>query len=132
MSKAATMEIPINSNGDTGPLPEDDSLEQVGESYCISWQYTGCDHPMWLLFNYLKLLHKQINVHTVSAYWLCIQGQQVLICYSKSSYCAANRTVYSVVQLFIFLFIYLPIYEQSKNCLYIGFLSNIYWALFSC
>ncbi|XP_035241318.1 arfaptin-2-like isoform X6 [Anguilla anguilla] len=30
MSKAATMEIPINSNGDTGPLPEDDSLEQGG------------------------------------------------------------------------------------------------------
>uniref|UniRef100_A0A667XIQ5 ADP-ribosylation factor interacting protein 2a n=1 Tax=Myripristis murdjan TaxID=586833 RepID=A0A667XIQ5_9TELE len=29
MSKAATMEIPINSNGDTGSLPEDDSLEQV-------------------------------------------------------------------------------------------------------
>lgn len=28
MSKAATMEIPINSNGDTG-TPEDDSLEQV-------------------------------------------------------------------------------------------------------
>ncbi|KAG9351771.1 hypothetical protein JZ751_023022 [Albula glossodonta] len=28
MSKAATMEIPINSNGDTGTLPEDDSLEQ--------------------------------------------------------------------------------------------------------
>lgn len=32
MSKAATMEIPINSNGDTGTLPEDDSLEQVGPS----------------------------------------------------------------------------------------------------
>ena len=29
MSKAATMEIPINSNGDTGTLAEDDSLEQV-------------------------------------------------------------------------------------------------------
>lgn len=29
MSKAATMEIPINSNGDTGTLQEDDSLEQV-------------------------------------------------------------------------------------------------------
>ncbi|XP_033995890.1 arfaptin-2b isoform X3 [Trematomus bernacchii] len=29
MSKAATMEIPINSNGDTGTLPEDDSLEQA-------------------------------------------------------------------------------------------------------
>ncbi len=32
MSKAATMEIPINSNGDTGTLPEDDSLEQVSEA----------------------------------------------------------------------------------------------------
>ncbi|XP_074023552.1 arfaptin-2 isoform X2 [Numenius arquata] len=29
MSKAATMEIPISSNGDTGSLPEDDGLEQV-------------------------------------------------------------------------------------------------------
>ncbi|XP_053703091.1 arfaptin-2b isoform X3 [Synchiropus splendidus] len=29
MSKAATMEIPINSNGDTGTLAEDDSLEQA-------------------------------------------------------------------------------------------------------
>ncbi|XP_060942049.1 arfaptin-2b isoform X4 [Limanda limanda] len=29
MSKAATMEIPINSNGDTGTLTEDDSLEQA-------------------------------------------------------------------------------------------------------
>ncbi|XP_035241313.1 arfaptin-2-like isoform X3 [Anguilla anguilla] len=34
MSKAATMEIPINSNGDTGPLPEDDSLEQAAQ---IQW-----------------------------------------------------------------------------------------------
>lgn len=32
MSKAATMEIPINSNGDTGTLTEDDSLEQVRET----------------------------------------------------------------------------------------------------
>lgn len=31
MSKAATMEIPINSNGDTGTLTEDDGLEQVGQ-----------------------------------------------------------------------------------------------------
>lgn len=38
MSKAATMEIPINSNGDTGTLPEDDSLEQVGHICCVSWQ----------------------------------------------------------------------------------------------
>lgn len=35
MSKAATMEIPINSNGDTGTLPEDDSLEQVGHVPCV-------------------------------------------------------------------------------------------------
>ncbi|XP_041128338.1 arfaptin-2-like isoform X5 [Polyodon spathula] len=34
MSKAATMEIPINSNGDTGTLPEDDSLEQATQ---IQW-----------------------------------------------------------------------------------------------
>lgn len=33
MSKAATMEIPINSNGDTGTLPEDDSLEQVSHIF---------------------------------------------------------------------------------------------------
>ncbi|XP_023661109.1 arfaptin-2b isoform X2 [Paramormyrops kingsleyae] len=31
MSKAATMEIPINSNGDTRALPEDDSLEQAAQ-----------------------------------------------------------------------------------------------------
>ncbi|KAM9332854.1 arfaptin-2b isoform 2-T2 [Pholidichthys leucotaenia] len=31
MSKAATMEIPINSNGDTGTLPEDDGLEQAAK-----------------------------------------------------------------------------------------------------
>ncbi|KAJ8266673.1 hypothetical protein GJAV_G00133310 [Gymnothorax javanicus] len=35
MSKAATMEIPINSNGDTGTLPEDDSLEQAAQ---IQWR----------------------------------------------------------------------------------------------
>lgn len=34
MSKAATMEIPINSNGDTG-TPEDDSLEQVGGLFSL-------------------------------------------------------------------------------------------------
>lgn len=47
MSKAATMEIPINSNGDTGTLPEDDSLEQVSQSVSHllfhSFQ-TCCDH----------------------------------------------------------------------------------------
>ncbi|XP_048840483.1 arfaptin-2b isoform X4 [Brienomyrus brachyistius] len=31
MSKAATMEIAINSNGDSGALPEDDSLEQAAQ-----------------------------------------------------------------------------------------------------
>ncbi|XP_064158227.1 arfaptin-2-like isoform X7 [Anguilla rostrata] len=36
MSKAATMEIPINSNGDTGPLPEDDSLEQDLQQVMVS------------------------------------------------------------------------------------------------
>ncbi|CAN9501860.1 unnamed protein product [Ophioblennius macclurei] len=34
MSKAATMEIPINSNGDTGTLAEDDSLEQAAK---VQW-----------------------------------------------------------------------------------------------
>lgn len=29
MSRAATMEIPINSNGDSRNIPEDDGLEQV-------------------------------------------------------------------------------------------------------
>lgn len=32
MSKAATMEIPINSNGDTRTIAEDDGLEQVGSA----------------------------------------------------------------------------------------------------
>ncbi|XP_067451303.1 arfaptin-2-like isoform X3 [Thunnus thynnus] len=36
MSKAATMEIPINSNGDTGALPEDDSLEQDLQQVMVS------------------------------------------------------------------------------------------------
>ncbi|KAG7260378.1 hypothetical protein CRUP_003065, partial [Coryphaenoides rupestris] len=36
MSKVATMEIPINSNGDTGTLPEDDSLEQDLQQVMVS------------------------------------------------------------------------------------------------
>ncbi|XP_067362628.1 arfaptin-2-like isoform X3 [Channa argus] len=36
MSKAATMEIPINSNGDTGNLAEDDSLEQDLQQLMVS------------------------------------------------------------------------------------------------
>ncbi|XP_034024308.1 arfaptin-2-like isoform X1 [Thalassophryne amazonica] len=36
MSKAATMEIPINSNGDTGNLAEDDSLEQDLQQVMVS------------------------------------------------------------------------------------------------
>ncbi|XP_064414190.1 arfaptin-2 isoform X2 [Latimeria chalumnae] len=36
MSKAATMEIPINSNGDTETLPEDDSLEQDLQQVMVS------------------------------------------------------------------------------------------------
>lgn len=43
MSKAATMEIPINSNGDTGTLPEDDSLEQVGPVHCVGWRSVLCN-----------------------------------------------------------------------------------------
>ncbi|XP_069496587.1 arfaptin-2 isoform X6 [Ambystoma mexicanum] len=36
MSKAATMEIPINGNGDTGSLQEDDSLEQDLQQVMVS------------------------------------------------------------------------------------------------
>ncbi|OXB54404.1 hypothetical protein ASZ78_013852 [Callipepla squamata] len=36
MSKAATMEIPINSNGDAGSLPEDDGLEQDLQQVMVS------------------------------------------------------------------------------------------------
>ncbi|XP_034034192.1 arfaptin-2b isoform X6 [Thalassophryne amazonica] len=36
MSKAATMEIPINSNGDTGTSPEDDGLEQDLQQVMVS------------------------------------------------------------------------------------------------
>ncbi|XP_048837345.1 arfaptin-2-like isoform X2 [Brienomyrus brachyistius] len=36
MSKAATMEIPINSNGDTGSLPEDASLERDLQQVMVS------------------------------------------------------------------------------------------------
>lgn len=49
MSKAATMEIPINSNGDTG-TPEDDSLEQVGLSHFIT------DMPFCYAFFVFSLL----------------------------------------------------------------------------
>ncbi|XP_061786995.1 arfaptin-2b isoform X1 [Nerophis lumbriciformis] len=35
MSKAATMEIPINRNGNTGTLPEDDGLEQAAK---LQWR----------------------------------------------------------------------------------------------
>ncbi|KAM6933725.1 arfaptin-2-like isoform 2-T2 [Xenentodon cancila] len=49
MSKAATMEIPINSNGDTGTLTEDESLEQqvmvsgpnLNETSIVSGGYGG-------------------------------------------------------------------------------------------
>lgn len=44
MSKAATMEIPINSNGDTGTLPEDDSLEQVSDAF---WHLTHYENGLW-------------------------------------------------------------------------------------
>lgn len=49
MSKAATMEIPINSNGDTGTLPEDDSLEQVSQSHFQSQVsfYRDCIGILW-------------------------------------------------------------------------------------
>lgn len=40
MSKAATMEIPINSNGDTRTIAEDDGLEQVGYICTGSWWET--------------------------------------------------------------------------------------------
>ncbi|XP_034615104.1 arfaptin-2 isoform X4 [Trachemys scripta elegans] len=36
MSKAATMEIPINGTGDTGSLPEDDGLEQDLQQVMVS------------------------------------------------------------------------------------------------
>uniref|UniRef100_A0A7N8YFL8 ADP-ribosylation factor interacting protein 2a n=1 Tax=Mastacembelus armatus TaxID=205130 RepID=A0A7N8YFL8_9TELE len=45
MSKAATMEIPINSNGDTGTLPEDDSLEQYQWSYMLDLQQVMVSGP---------------------------------------------------------------------------------------
>lgn len=44
MSKAATMEIPINSNGDTG-TPEDDSLEQVSGP---SSPWGACNFSAWM------------------------------------------------------------------------------------
>uniref|UniRef100_A0A8C8E703 ADP ribosylation factor interacting protein 2 n=1 Tax=Otus sunia TaxID=257818 RepID=A0A8C8E703_9STRI len=36
LGKAATMEIPISSNGDTGSLPEDDGLEQDLQQVMVS------------------------------------------------------------------------------------------------
>lgn len=50
MSKAATMEIPINSNGDTGTLTEDDGLEQVGQVHSdgklFSILFAGVSHSV--------------------------------------------------------------------------------------
>lgn len=52
MNKAATMEIPINSNGDTGTLTEDDSLEQVGRA-AVSVQSLVCNTCRKPLFGFL-------------------------------------------------------------------------------
>lgn len=50
MSKAATMEIPINSNGDTRTLAEDDTLEQVSEMYS-RWPVFLFFFKDWLSFS---------------------------------------------------------------------------------
>lgn len=46
------MEIPINSNGDTGTLTEDDSLEQVGRA-AVSVQSLVCNTCRKTLFVFL-------------------------------------------------------------------------------
>ncbi len=64
MSKAATMEIPINSNGDSRNLAEDDSLEQVSDTLWfrkIQMQFIWT-HPVgWVLFLFAKSKPYQIN-----------------------------------------------------------------------
>lgn len=56
MSKAATMEIPINSNGDTG-TPEDDSLEQVSHVFTLTCPSVVCWHvvPNWVAVSFYGL-----------------------------------------------------------------------------
>lgn len=67
MSKAATMEIPINSNGDTGTLPEDDSLEQVGQvGSWICWCETFWHQPV--LFTHLKLFGLHLETRCITSW----------------------------------------------------------------
>lgn len=55
MSKAATMEIPINSNGDTG-TPEDDSLEQVSHVFTLTCPFVMCWHVLnWVAVSFYGL-----------------------------------------------------------------------------
>lgn len=61
MSKAATMEIPINSNGDTGALAEDDSLEQVGDTWLtmFMWHFEMALHSQQnTVYNLLLKIHQ--------------------------------------------------------------------------
>lgn len=61
MSKAATMEIPINSNGDTGN-PEDDSLEQVSLSHFFPLM-------LWLFLLSLGFLVHLFSPHSSTVGW---------------------------------------------------------------
>lgn len=58
MSKAATMEIPINSNGDTGALTEDDGLEQVGQVHSgVQSSVASCSS------SYSLVVHVQLELY---------------------------------------------------------------------
>lgn len=85
MNKAATMEIPINSNGDTGTLTEDDSLEQVGRA-AVSVQSLVCNTCRKPLFGFCETTNCQQN----------------LICIFKSDSCQQST---HETELFIFLFV---------------------------
>lgn len=86
MSKAATMEIPINSNGDTGTLPEDDGLEQVGQvSSWVCWWETFWHHPV--LFTHLKLLRLYLETRCITSW-----QKNINIPKSKPQLTAEGRT----------------------------------------
>lgn len=81
------MEIPINSNGDTGTLTEDDSLEQVGRA-AASVQSLVCNtcRKPFLFFVFCETTNCQQN----------------LICILKLDSCQQST---HETELFIFLFV---------------------------
>ncbi|XP_029457750.1 arfaptin-2 isoform X3 [Rhinatrema bivittatum] len=97
MSKAATMEIPINGNGDTGTLTEDESLEQdlqqvmvsgpnLNETSIVSGGYGGTTEGI-IPTSTIKGPAVQYNPSFLGLRVFCAQGQGSSMhqCHSNSS-----------------------------------------------